>query len=136
MWNSGNLKMSKYLLDTTVLIEHLRGRQQVVDLITGLAQADNELGVCPINVAELYSGLNERYRNIAEKLVNSLECWEASKDIAITAGSYRYEFASKGVTLTTADAMVAAIAVAQGAVLITANAKHYPMTDIKILRQP
>jgi tRNA(fMet)-specific endonuclease VapC len=128
--------MSKYLLDTTVLIDHLRGRQPVVELITGLAKAGDELGVCPINVAELYSGLNEKYRVIAEKLINSLEYWEATRETSKIAGSYRYEFARKGVTLTTADALVAAIAIGHGATLVTANAKHYPMAEIVILQQP
>jgi tRNA(fMet)-specific endonuclease VapC len=128
--------MSKFLLDTTVLIDHLRGRLPVVVFVTGLASAGNELGVCPICVAELYSGLKDRQRTIAEKLIGNLDYWEATREAAKMAGSFRYEFARKGVTLTTADALVAAIAVAHGAALVTANTKHYPMSEIELLRQP
>ena len=128
--------MTKYLLDTTVLIDHLRGRQQVVELVTGLAEAGNELGVCSINVVELYSGLSDKHRIAAEKLIDSLEYWDAAKETAKMAGSYRYDFARKGFALTTTDALVAAIAIEHGATLVTANTKHYPMKELGLLRQP
>jgi tRNA(fMet)-specific endonuclease VapC len=128
--------MSKYLLDTTVLIDHLRGRQPVVEFVNGLARAANELGVCPIIVAQLYSGLNDKHRIIAEKLIDNLEFWEATRETAQIAGGYRYAFARKGVTLATTDALVAAIAVAHGATLVTANAKDYPMSELDLLQQP
>ena len=128
--------MSKYLLDTTVLIDHLRGRQQVVEFVTGLADAGNELGVCSIGVAELYSGLGDKHRAVAEKLIDSLDYWDATKQAAKMAGVYRHDFARNGVALTTTDAMVAAIAAAHGASLITANVRHYPMKEIEVIRQP
>jgi predicted nucleic acid-binding protein len=128
--------VSKYLLDTTVLIDYLRGRQQLVEFVTDLASTGNELGVCSIGVAELYSGLNDKHRAIAAKLINSLEYWEATKDAAGIAGSYRYDFARNGVTLTTTDALVAAISIEHGATLVTANAKHYPMKEIQLLKHP
>jgi len=128
--------MSKYLLDTTVLIDHLRGHQPVVELITGLAQAGNQLAVCSINAAELYSGLSEKHRNIAGKLIDNLENWEVSMDIAKLAGIYRFDFARKGITLSVADCLVAAVAIVNDAVLITANARHYPMDEIRLLEQP
>lgn len=128
--------MSKYLLDTTVLIDHLRGRQPVVKFVTELAQAGNELGTCSIGVAELYSGLSDKHRAIAEKLIDSLEYWETTRETAKLAGSYRFDFARKGVALTTTDALVAAVAVKHGAVLVTANTKHYPMKEVELLQQP
>jgi predicted nucleic acid-binding protein len=51
--------MAKYLLDTTILIDHLRGRQEAVDLLTALAHQGHRLGLCCVNVAELYSGLRQ-----------------------------------------------------------------------------
>jgi len=128
--------VSKYLLDTTVLIDHLRGSQPVVEFVTGLAQAGNQLGVCPICITELYSGLNDKHRTMAEELIYSLEYWEATLETAKMAGSYRFDFARKGVTLTTADALVAAIAVAHAAALVTANTKHYPMSEVVLIQQP
>lgn len=128
--------MAKYLLDTTVLIEHLRGQQKVTDMIIRLARQGNELGVCCINIAELYAGLSDKERTKAEKLTDSLNYYETSKDIAKMAGCYRFDFVRKGITLTTSDTIVAAIAISYGAILITANIKDYPMKEIELLQQP
>ncbi len=128
--------MTKYMLDTTVLIDHLRGRRQVIELVTGLARAGNELGVCSIGVAELYSGLRDKHRAVAAQLIDSLEYWEATREAAKVAGSYRFGLARSGTALTTTDALVAAIAREHGATLITANTRHYPMTEIELLQQP
>jgi predicted nucleic acid-binding protein len=130
------LIVSRYLLDTTVLIDHLRGRSEVVEFVTGLANAGNELGVCSIGVAELYSGLSHRHQALAEDLIDSLEYWDATREDARVAGRYRYDFARKGVALATTDALVAAIAVGHGATLVTANAKHYPVEEMQLLEQP
>ncbi len=128
--------MAKYLLDTTALIDHLRGQQKVTDIMTRLARQGNELGVCCINVAELYAGLSDKERTKAEKLIDSFDYFETSKDIAKMAGRYRFEFARKGITLTTSDTIVAAVAISYGATLITANVKDYPMKEIELLQQP
>lgn len=128
--------MAKYLLDTTALIDHLRGSHEVVQLITDLAHQGHQLGVCCINVAELYSGLSQSERAKAHRLIDTLEYYEVSRSAAKLAGSYRFDFARQGVTLSTADTIVAATAAEQDATVITANLKDYPMEEIKLLRQP
>jgi len=128
--------MAKYLLDTTVLIDHLRGRQKVVETITRLARQGHDLGVCCINIAELYSGLNDKERTGAEKLVDCLGYYDITRDIAKMAGNYRFEFARNGITLTVSDTLVAAAAINYGATLITANVKDYPMKEIELFQQP
>jgi predicted nucleic acid-binding protein len=45
-----------YLFDTTVLIDHLRGQPAAVEPLTALAGEGHRLGVCCINIAELYAG--------------------------------------------------------------------------------
>ena len=127
--------MANYILDTTVLIDHLRGRREVVELVTGLARQSHQLGVCCINIAELYSGLSDEEHSKADRLIDHLDYYDISPDIAKLAGSYRFNFAKKGLTLTTSDTLVAATAITQDATLITANIKDYPMEEIKLLKQ-
>ena len=64
--------VADYPLDTTVLIDHLHGRQDVIVLVSDLVQQGNRLGVCCVNVAELYSGLGEEERVRADRLIATL----------------------------------------------------------------
>ena len=128
--------MPKYLLDTTALIDHMRGRRGVVDLITSLAVDGHQLGVCCINVAELYAGLAPGQRTLADQLINNLETFEITQHVAKEAGRYRYEFARQGVTLTIADALIAATAVEETATLVTVNPRDFPMEGLIILEHP
>jgi predicted nucleic acid-binding protein len=128
--------VASYLLDTTALIDYLAGRQAVVDLVMKLAHRGYTLGVCCINIAELYSGLKEDERRQIDRLVDNLSYYEVTLEISKIAGSYRSSFARRGVALSIADTIVAATAIANQAVLITANIRDYPMEEIRILEQP
>ena len=128
--------MARYLLDTTVLIDFLRGRQVIVELLERLAKEGHELGVCAVNIAELYSGLSPEERRKADRLIDNLRYFDIDREAAKLAGSYRYAFARQGRPLSTADTLVAAAAVMNGAILITANVKDYPMEDLQLLEQP
>ena len=128
--------MAKYLLDTTILIEHLSGRKEAVDLLTVLARQGHRLGLCCINVAELYSGLSHEERAWADRLIDSLDFYDVTREVAKQAGQYRYDFSRRGVTLSTADTLVAATAVVESATLVTANTKDFPMKEIDLLEHP
>jgi predicted nucleic acid-binding protein len=124
------------LLDTTVLIDHLRGQSEVVDLLTALAGEGHQLGVCCINVAELYAGLSPQQYARANPLIDGLEFYDVSREAAKQAGRFKFDFARRGVTLTVADGLIAATATQEGATLITANIRDFPMKELQLLQQP
>ncbi len=128
--------MTRYLLDTTVLIDYLNGRPHVVSTIKRLAQEGHILGVCCINVTELYAGLREHEKAAAQKLIENLTYFDVTPEAARKAGEYIYAFARKGITLSTSDVTIAALAVANRAVLVTANVDHYPMPDVQLMELP
>ena len=127
--------MANYLLDTTVLVDFLNGRQQVVDMVNSLASPSNRLGVCCVSVAELYAGTNQERRAAADQLIGVMDFYDVSLAAAKEAGRYQYEFARRGIALSTADTLIAATAIAEDAILITANTKDFPMEEIKLLEQ-
>jgi len=125
--------VSKHLLDTEALISYLAGHQRAVGLITRLNEEDNVLGVCAINIAELYSGLSEDQRSRTDRLIDALYYFEMTAQAAKQAGSWRYDFARKGISLSVADTLIAAIAVENSATVVTGNVKDYPMVEVRIL---
>lgn len=128
--------MTKYLLDTTALIDHLRGRSAVVALLSSLAREGHQMGLCCVNVAELYAGLSPQEQAKAERLMDSLDFYHVSREAAKQAGRFRFEYARRGVSITTADALIASAAIEEGAVLVTANVRDFPMTALQRLEQP
>ncbi len=128
--------MADYLLDTTALIDHLHGRQEVMVLFSNLVQQGHRLGLCCVNVAELYSGLSQEERTRADRLIATLEYYELTSQIAKEAGRHLYEYARQGRSLSTTDTLIAATAINQGAILVTANTKDFPMEEIQLLEHP
>jgi predicted nucleic acid-binding protein len=92
-----------------------------------------ELGICAINVAEFYSGVPVSERTIWDDFIGALAYWEITRDGATKAGHDRHGFLQRGQTLSTTDALVAAVAREQQATLVTDNTNDYPMTDIVLL---
>jgi tRNA(fMet)-specific endonuclease VapC len=125
--------VASYLVDATALIDYLRGRQGTIALVGALFQQGHRLGVCCITTAELYAGLNKEERAGADSLIDAMDYHEVSLEIAKEAGRFRYEFARKGIALSTTDTLIAATAIANGATLITANTKDFPMEEIELM---
>lgn len=126
--------MTRYLLDTTVLIAQLRGDQDVADLLLSLIRRGDSLCVSCVNVAEVERGLQSKERRAAEVLLDRLEFLSTTKEAAARAGRYQADWARKGKTLHLADALVAGTARAHGAAVLTDNVADFPMKDVPVVR--
>ncbi len=126
--------MADHLLDTTVLIDYMRRNREIIDLVNGLLRGSHQLGVCAINLTELYTGVGDEDRVDADRLVSQLNYFDITAEIAVKAGRYRYEFARRGITLSAADTITAAVAMANGAILVTANVRDFPMEGLQLLQ--
>lgn len=124
--------MSRYLLDTTVLIAHLRGEPDVTQLFFDLLAKGSRLGICCVNVAEVERGLRPQERKRAKDLIERLEYFDTTREAARRAGIYQARLQRQGLTLHTPDAIVAGTARAHGAILITDNLSDFPMSDIVV----
>lgn len=120
------MAIDRYLLDSDILIEHLRGRQQASSYITNLKSKGNLL-VSAITVAELFAGARyEREKNAIEALLHVVKIIPIDKTIATQGGLYRLQYGkSHGTGLM--DALIAATAEVVGANLVTFNRRHFPM---------
>ena len=128
--------MPSYLLDTTVLIDYLRGHTEVRARVHALAEQGHELGICAISVAEVSAGLRERDREAAASLLSTLKYLDLSFDVALAAGAFQYAFARRGQALKLTDVLIGAVALANNAILLTDNVKDFPLPGLQVERLP
>jgi predicted nucleic acid-binding protein len=126
----------RLLLDTSVLIDVLRLRNQRRALLAELVQAGHSLSTTTLNIAELYAGMRAGEVLATEALLSGLELYELNASAARLAGKLRITWARKGRTLALADAIVAAIAIERECSLLTDNRKDFPMPEVKFYPLP
>lgn len=127
--------MARILLDTTVLIDALRGRPAAQRLVS-LRRSGVEPWACAISVEEIWRGLLPGEERRARRLFDGLRMAPLGVGEGMRAGLWRREFATRGVTLHQADCLVAAAAVRVGAALATANVDDYPMAAVDLVPWP
>ena len=116
---------ARFLFDTDVLIDYLRGREQAVEYLESL---DGAAHVSAITVAELYSGVRDSEQEALERFLSAFEVVTVGREVARSAGLCRKTYGpAHGTGL--ADAIVAMSAKAVGAALVTLNRRHYPMVE-------
>ena len=128
--------MATVLLDTTVLIDLLRGRPDTVARLGELRRRGDRLTTTVINVEEIARGLRPAEREAAGQLLTGLRLARLDAEAGMLAGTWRREHAERGVTLSQADCLIAAAAVRAGATLATGNPKHFPMAELRLEHWP
>lgn len=128
--------MAAVLLDTTVLIDLLRGRPATVGRLRALRDAGAAPYACAINVEEVVRGLRAHEEDAARSLFSGLRLAPLGEPEGWQAGLWRRDFASRGQTLSQADCLVAAAAAAIGARLATGNPRDFPMAEVTIEHWP
>ena len=123
------------VLDSTVLIDYLRGRPAVTRVEAVLAAGDDP-ATTAINVEEIVRGLRPSEHSGAGALFAGLIVLPITAAVATIAGTWRREFAERGVTLAQADCLIAAAAFDGGGRLATGNPKDFPMPDLTVDHWP
>ena len=123
--------MSRLLLDSTVLIDALRGRP-AADRLRSLRRVGVEPWVSAVSVEEIWRGLRPDEEPLARRLVQALRMAPLGAAEGQRAGRWRREFAESGITLHQADCLIAAAAVGVGAALATANISDFPMPELEV----
>ena len=123
-------------LDTTVLIDALRGRRAADRLRALRGIGGPAPWICAINVDELHRGMRPTEEESTRNLIERLRIAPLGAREGELAGRWRREFAARGVTLSQADCLIAAAAVGVGAELATGNPKDFPMAELTIRHWP
>jgi tRNA(fMet)-specific endonuclease VapC len=116
-------------LDTDLLVAILRGKQEAAKAAHELDQ-EGRAATTSINAFELYYGANksqQKEQNLKEtkKLLVKLEIFPLDHDAVQKAAEIAVQLAEKGQPIDYRDAMIAAVAMQNDAVLLTRNAFHF-----------
>lgn len=125
--------MSEYLLDTNILIRYLRRTPGYREMLQQIAR-ENTLSISAITRLEIVRGMRKHEGEITFGLLNSFETIPISAEIADAAGGLIQFYQASGITLGTADAIIAATGLYRSMTFITANEKHFPMPALAILQ--
>jgi predicted nucleic acid-binding protein len=124
------------LLDTTVLIDLLRGRPDARRRLLGLRERGDAPYVCAVNVEETVRGLRPPEHDAARDLFAGLRIVPLGVIEGWRAGQWRRQFSERGRTLGQADCLVAAAALSLGGRLATGNPRDFPMREITVEHWP
>jgi predicted nucleic acid-binding protein len=128
--------MAVYLLDTTVIVDTLNGKNARYEFLEGLLVQRNLLACCSINVTEVFAGVRPKEIEATEAFLRNLRYYEVTWEIARLAGDLQRQWRGKGLNLSLPDVTIAAVALAHRLTLLTDNKKHFPMTELSLLPLP
>ena len=113
------------LIDSTVLIDFLRGKPQAMEFLQNLRE---EAAISALNVAEIMAGrkAGARDENFLQELAARHEVFPVDFEIAALGGQYVREYSNSHGT-GVVDALLAATAEIKGCRFVTHNVRHFPM---------
>jgi hypothetical protein len=117
----------RWLLDTSVLIDHLRGDLRAVRVLTGAAVDGCELWSATPVRTEILAGMRRGEEPATKKLLDHLRWVDVTSEVADRAGELARRYLRSHPGVDTVDYLIAAAAESIGAELKTQNAKHFPM---------
>lgn len=114
----------KLVVDTSILIDHLRGGMVWRDFLAGV-EKDSEFFIPTIAIFELYSGKSTKDSLVSHKVISLIKLFqkiELTESIAKRAGEI---YRDLSMTFQVPDYIIAASALEIGGTVITLNRKHF-----------
>jgi len=122
--------MSRFLLDSDIIIWHLRGRGEVTEMLRDIQRFG--LPSCSaLSVLEVQVGVKKGEEEYTDQFLKSLKIFDVNWEIANRAAHLIREYSAKGITINLPDAIIASTCILHDLILVTYNTKHYPFREIK-----
>lgn len=122
----------RYLIDTTLLIDHAKGRPGAVALVRELFSEPNDLLLCDAVVVEALSGGPDAETQAIGALIDALEYVSTPRDAARWAGASRRRL-RRSAPRHLGDSIIAAVAWFNDAAVVTRNPRDFEVQGVRIL---
>lgn len=115
------------LVDTDVLIAHLRGMREAHDWLIEARTTNGPLAISAVTLTELTGGMRANEKRDVWRLIGSLRLEPTTELVARQAGEFmrKYRRSHSGIGL--GDCLIAGTAEVGGLELATLNVRHFPM---------
>lgn len=124
--------MTKYLIDTDILIDYFNEREPSMSFVQKLIDSV-AVAISIISVAEIRAGWNDRQAaKYIPMLYTLFPVKPITAEVAELAGKYKKDYSEKGITLGLDDMLIAATAVDSDNLFVTRNVSHFPMPELAL----
>lgn len=123
--------MTRYVLDTSFVIDHLRGDPVAIERFAQLFEDGDQPVVNEVVACEAWAGASLSGDPDLERLMSVVEFVQPGPASAQRAGRWRQEAMGRGHTLSLADALIAAAA-GDDAVVLTRNVRDFALTPVRV----
>ncbi len=121
--------MTESLVDTDILSFYFKGDPKVVSKFNDYLKEYDVINISIITYYEILGGLNfkkaEKQIKDFQEFVNNNTIIHISEDSAKISGDIYADLRQKGITIGTADILIAGISIENELSLITNNERHY-----------
>jgi predicted nucleic acid-binding protein len=115
------------LLDTSVLIDQLRGDERANALLADCVRQGHELWSVTVVRTEVLAGMRRGEEQATRALLDALHWQDVTVGVADRAGALAAKFLRSHRSVDTIDYVIAAAAETLGARLLTMNVRHFSM---------
>ena len=122
----------RYLLDTSFLIDYMRGDPPTTARFARLFEDGDAMFVIEVVLCDLASGVAPAEEGAMAALLEPLEFIQPGPETATTAGQWRRAARRRGATLSVPDALIAAAADALDAIVLTRNLRDFALTPARV----
>lgn len=118
----------KYFLDTSVIVDCLKGKREQVNFVNDL---EGELSTSFVCLAELFEGIfrvnnrTELEKGLLDFISGLDNIYGLDAEIAKEFGKIRWELKKRGKVIEDLDILIAATCIVNNLTLVTSNKKHF-----------
>ncbi len=123
------LNVAIVVVDTSVLIDHLRGNPDAIQCLRAAVDRGDELWSLAVVRTEVLAGARASEMDATRALLDSLRWLDVTVELADEAGAIAAQYVRSHPGVDTVDHLLAAATLRLEATLLTRNVRHFPMVE-------